>query len=777
MVVCAALLALFLIPGFAWVSWLHSADRLDLPTRLVLGAAWSFAAFAAVAGPFLWVHGSVTAYLTVLAAVWIIASAATGTLYVRSLRQAKIMLSATPVSTPTLARPGKQPAVRKQAALGLLAAYAVLVSGVLAGWTMVGSDPQEWRNRQQWITIGLPAILLVAAFLAAGLARFLEPLLRLGPEDDTLAPRLWSVVAGSFIVLQAVGAVAYNRPDWDDCYYLAAALDYQEGQVLNDQEPTHREGYPVQAIYRLMAWELWGATLGRIAGLGPLVLFHSVLPGLLVLACYAAYRALFTELLPRHWVPLALIGLCGFHLWGISNHGNAANHFLIRIWQGKAMLLHLGIPLTTTALIRFARQPVLRWWLTFIACLACGPAYSSSAIFLSTCLVVCLAPLLLATIPAGKRIAFTAGSILALAPTVGVGFLFWMAVHGDTAYQADNGRTAWQSWFFEWNRYAGNGSAEIIWLAALPFIWILLPGWRTRSLLVGLPVVLILTFANPVLQTAIAARLTGAVAYYRLFWLFPVGIGLGVVLALGSRLSARMLSGTSGATGTWLPLAACCAGLALSAALPGVWVWSDQNSAGPFMTPRLAENLERMPPDLKVIARKLADDPDIAEKRIVCPEEVVSFLTPYDRRFRFVTTRPGYTMYDVGREHRPAEAAERVFLTDGLWLPQFARLPDESWAMILRIAGKPPDAAPPNPWPAQENIPDLLGRYDVAYAVTSPALGRTDKEKFRYSRLREANLRRCGFRPLHEAKDDGYALWIREIRTGPAPTKSDADGN
>jgi hypothetical protein len=771
MIIASAALFLFLVPGYAWASWLHAADRLDVPTRLVLAFGWSFAAFSVVAGPFLWLQGSVPAYLTALGALWIVVTPLTAWLYARSSRRVKEVSVAKPgvgqVQVVTRAHP-RAIALPAFAVVGL---YALLVGVVLDNWSRGRAD----RSLQEWITIRFPVILVAGALLAFGLRRFSASLLRFGPEDESAPPRYWSAMAALLIGFQAVGAVAYGRPDWDDCYYLAAALDYQEGQVLNDQEPTHREGNPVQAIYRLMVWELWGGTLGRLSGLGPLVVFHSVLPGLLVLASYAAYRVVLGELLPRCWVPLALIGLSGFHLWGISNLGNASNHFLIRIWQGKAVLLHVGLPLTTFALFRFAHEPAVRWWLTLCACLVCGPGWSSSAIFLSVCLVGCLVPLWLLSVPPGKRLAFAAGSYVALAPTVGVGLLFWLAVRGDAAYHPELDRTSWQGWFFEWDRYSGNGSAEIVWLTTLPLMWVLVAVWRSRLFLIGLPALLLLTFANPLVQSVVASRLTGAVAYSRLFWLFPEGLGLGVLLALLSRLTEKAVGGVFGVSGSWLPLTACAAGLGMSMALPGVWVWGPQNSVGPFMVPQPTENWERMPPDLKVIARKLAEDAGVGDNRIVCGEEVASFLTPYSRRFRFVATRPGYTMYDIGRTRGPAEAAERLFLTDALWKPQFQRLTDEGFQMIVRIAGAESSSPRPDPWPTQENLSNLLDRYNVGYAVTSPAVGETARERAVRARLRDDNLRRTGFRLVYEGKS-GYGLWVREKRAASDSAAPGAGG-
>jgi hypothetical protein len=754
-------LVVFLLPGLGLARWLHRVDRFDLPTRLVLGLMWSFALFFVVAGPFLWLHGSIPAFLTVLGAVWIVLLAVAAAVCVRTRRQAPDETSFPVADKPATTRKRMSPPGWRIPIT--LCLYAALTGAIL----------YEWKTddvaRREWITLTLPALLLPGAGLAIALLRSARETLEYDPEDLAPAPRPWSLLAALLILLQAAGAIAYSRPDWDDCYYLAAALDFQEGSVLNSEEPTFREGFPVEPIYWLMGWELWGATLGRLSGVGPLVTFHSLLPGLIVIACYGAYRSAFAELVPRRWVALALIGLSAFHLWGISNLGNASNHFLIRSWQGKALLLHFDLPVVLFALMRLAREPGPRWGLTLCAALTAGVGFSSSAIFLSTCFVACTVPALLSSVPIGKRVAFAAGSLAALLPLVGVGALTWLAIRGNSVYLPESGRSSWQAWFFEWDRYAGAGSAEIIWLSTLPLAYVLVRDSRSRALLVVLPIVLLLTFGNPLWQQSVAGRLTGGVTYYRLFWLYPVGLGLSVLLALLSRLAGRLAGNHLGTGATWPALAVCLAGVAVSAFLPGEFVWSERNSPNPYMVPGPSENLEAMPAELKVIASRLTAEPDIDTRRIACGEEVASFLTPYRRRFRFVGTRDGYTMYSVGRSRGAAEAAERMYLTAALQRGRvFEQLPDAGWDLIVRTAGPGAEARRPEPWPSWQSLPQSLARYDVGYVITSPILGRNPNENRLRIAVRDDGLRESGFRRVF--KGEKYSLWKR-ADSGTATTQ------
>ena len=193
----------------------------------------------------------------------------------------------------------------------------------------------------------------VATVLACGLA-FAARSWRVPRLDTAVPSRLLCAAAVGAVLLQAGSTVAFSRPDWDDCYYLAAVADFEAGGRLNAEEPSHREGLRVPAHQRLLTWELCGAMLCKLSGLDPRVAFHSVLPPLLVLLAYAAYAPLFRQCVPAPWAPVAILGLSAVHVFGVSSHEAAANFLLPRLWQGKAILVHLALPLVVTRLLELA---------------------------------------------------------------------------------------------------------------------------------------------------------------------------------------------------------------------------------------------------------------------------------------------------------------------------------------------------------------------------------------------------------------------------------------
>jgi hypothetical protein len=754
-----AALATFLLPGYGWVTWLHARDRLGWPLRLVLGFAWSFALFSLLGGPFLWFRGQFSTFLAVLGLAWAVFGLAAAAAYARS-RQT--FGRAQPAGPPREGGPSDLP---PRPPLGGWLPF-VLSLGLAAGsallWMKVGA------RKQALLIAYSPALLLFGGWLAWRVRGPLAALLSFGAEDEAPPPRLWTAAAAAAVLLQAVSAVAYYRPDWDDCFYLAAVLDYKDAAALNQENPADRGlGFPMAPTHRALCWELWGAVLCRLSGSSPLVLYHSLLPGLLVLGAYAAYAGLLGDLLPRRWVPLALLVLSGYHVWGLSSQASAPNHFLVRVWQGKSVLLHLALPLTALALLRYARRPDWRWGATFCACLWCGVGASTSGVFLGGALVGCLSAALLPAVNGGRP-RFLAGAALALAPLALEALAVLAALPTNTGLRVAPaaGRSSWQAWLGEVQDQAGRGVPEVLWVVSLPLLAVLARGRVRRAYLVVYPALLLVTFANPFLAGRVMANVTSSSAYYRIFWLFPVGTGLAALLALSARLAGRLAEGLARRRFPHLPLALCGLALAASPLLPGAFVWAPANNLGPFMTPRLADNLEKAPAEVVLIADLLAHDPGVREGTILCGEEVASFLTPHSRSFRLVVSRP---MYTVGGLGHAGEALERFSL---VVLSQRGKaVPDLSWGdwdfLAAVLGGRVASELQADPArPTVRDFPRLLKRYRVSFVVTSPVFWAEGPLRQVVLRGREELLEESGFYAAYRGRE--YTLWKRRPQ-GRAP--------
>jgi hypothetical protein len=732
--------AVFLLSGYAWVCGLHGRDRLAWPLRWALGFAWSFAVFGTLAAPFLWFQLSFARFLSVFYPAWAIFGLAALIAYfwgARAERRRQDGASKTADETTPKQTGRALPPTSHKARLLLLGYLGALL---LAGLAWV-TDPQERLG----ILYMSPLLLLLGSYGAWRLYSLSGSLFDFTAADDGPAPRLWIALAVVAILGQAASAVIYSRPDWDDCYYLAAVLDYEQAEALNDQEPTHREGFEVNPVQRMLCWELLGAVVSHVSGATPMVLFHSLWSGLIVLLAYAAYSGLFAEFVPRRWVPIALLGLSGVYVWGISSHNTASNFLLPRPWQAKTILMHVLMPVLVVSLARYVRQPSWRWWLTLSACALASLTMSLSAIFLEVMLAACLAPVLLLAL--GRRWRVLVGVGIALAPLLAAGLFFRGNARVQSVSQVVPADAI--TWKAAVESYTAYGSAEVIWMLSLPLLAVLLRDRWRRTYLVSFPFVLAFTFANPLLYHQVAKNLTSYVTYFRMWWLFPIGPGLAVLFALSVRALNR---GAHGRMGVALGSVTALAGLLATFWLPNLHVWSSRNNfLGALGAPALAANLEKIPADLAPLVPILAAKADIRQSSILCTEQIASFLTGYSRDFRFVQTRPMYTPYQFYSVGRGSEGLERHAMTRVLHgEPLPADLSRANFAELKGVFGEKAFLQIFEPYfrnQTRESFPELCDRFHVQYVVTGP------------DDLADALLEQAGFQP--ERRSGKCALWSR----------------
>jgi hypothetical protein len=783
----AIALALFMLPGLVWVLWLHRGDRFGWPLRVTLGFIWSFALFSLLGGPFLWYGGTFGTFLIVVYNVWPICTLAGLWLSSRSPASANV-----PEVRETERTQVKR-AVTPQRTASALIGYALAAAYGLAGSACLYSWAALQGAAQGRILILSPLLLGIGTLAAVLLRRPLLANLQFTAEDDDEGPLLWTMTAGLLIVCQAAAVSVVFRPDWDDCFNLAAVRDYPESPFLNSRNPISLDPGAVNVTHRVLCLELWGSVLCHLTGADPQTLFHSLLPGLLVLACYAAYAGLIGQIVPRRWVLLSLVGLSAYFVFGLCGPYGGTNHFLIRIWQGKALLPHLAMPVTATMLLRFARRHDFASWASLVASVCAGLGFSTSAIFLDAALIGCLSLALVPTILRGRQETVAAGSGNTLLGTLkflgaaaaaclplaveGLAILAGMhrgeeVGHSGAPVAANPAAShALQVWFAILDSTTiGQGCADLLWLFLLPLLGLLLCEYRRLAYPVVYPLLLLATFANPWLCYQMATYVTSKDAYYRLFWLFPAGPGLGMTFALLGRLAAK--AAHSADRGLWrhLPLIVAAAGGLLLAALPGLFVWGPENNNGPYMVAGLGRNPQKMPPDLVQIARFLESDPHAEEHPILSGEEVASFLTPWSSRFRYVLTRLFY-LPGFGVEAQYRQATEPYLLLQVAYAGKSAdelrklRYLVGATATISPELFRQADKLPPLPQadllPRMAEVPELIRRHRVDYLITSPPLwlagpGSDDLRRELIAQRGEF-LRQLGYQEAYAGNE--YSVW------------------
>ncbi|MBR5116088.1 MAG: hypothetical protein IK096_03385, partial [Lachnospiraceae bacterium] len=199
------------------------------------------------------------------------------------------------------------------------------------------------------------------------------------------------------VVFQLVMALLFVPFDGDDAYYVVQSVLADQADTMNRILPY--TGYSTALDFRhaLATWPLWIAFVSRISGIHAAIMAHTILPVVLIPAHYFVLSLIGLHLFKRRR-DLNLLFLCFMCL--LSMFGNVSIYtpetfFLMRTWQGKALIGSMVIPLLCYVLLLFAssergvawmaesrrerRYPWIFLWLTNIA----AGFFSTSGILLT----------------------------------------------------------------------------------------------------------------------------------------------------------------------------------------------------------------------------------------------------------------------------------------------------------------------------------------------------------------------------------------------------------
>lgn len=159
---------------------------------------------------------------------------------------------------------------------------------------------------------------------------------------------IYEYAAVFFIILQVVGVTMFASSDADDAMYVSTAVtaDYTDTmfQYVGDTGAEYGQ-FPTR--YVMSPFPIFVAALSRLISIHPTIVAHTILPVFFIPLSYCVYYLLFMELFGKNRRKAAL-GLCFLSLlnvWGNVSVYTAATFLFLRIWQGKAILANVILPL------------------------------------------------------------------------------------------------------------------------------------------------------------------------------------------------------------------------------------------------------------------------------------------------------------------------------------------------------------------------------------------------------------------------------------------------
>ena len=192
---------------------------------------------------------------------------------------------------------------------------------------------------------------------------------------DGLRKRMKSQELLFFLLLIAI--IAYQcatyffkmHLDEDDSRFVVHAVEAYSHNVLLTNNPATGEysGFLIGELKKdlVSPWPIYLALAGRISGLHPTILAHTLLPPLYLLLVYLVYwmigKVLFDGDCAKSLLFTALVA------WGMMFYGghtrSLGDFTLVRIWQGKAALGAIAIPMVFLVFLWMHRYGEEAAWL------------------------------------------------------------------------------------------------------------------------------------------------------------------------------------------------------------------------------------------------------------------------------------------------------------------------------------------------------------------------------------------------------------------------------
>ncbi len=163
-------------------------------------------------------------------------------------------------------------------------------------------------------------------------------------------PKLLSLLCILIIGFQIYQYVFYTHVDDDDAFYVGTATtSIQTNSLYKYSSTTGAEkGEQHLMRYRLGPFPLYLAIVSSVINIHPAIVAHVVFPVIFVLVVYTIYYLIGNTLFKGNQKSSLLLVLLisVLQIWGCYSVRTSEAFFLFRIWQGKALLAAMILPLT-----------------------------------------------------------------------------------------------------------------------------------------------------------------------------------------------------------------------------------------------------------------------------------------------------------------------------------------------------------------------------------------------------------------------------------------------
>ena len=311
---------------------------------------------------------------------------------------------------------------KKSPGMRLLTGYLMIFSV-----TEILTLPMTWAKLPFHILKYSLAGAMAAMALAGTILIFRERYVSSGdsPSKIRIAVYLWVAAVLSF--LQLVIASFFAHMDADDAFYVATATTTVHTDTIFSVNPYTGYAYTyLPSRYILSPFPVFLAVISSLSGIHPAIVAHVLFPAVFILLAYLVLYQYAEKWFPGDKDARGIFMILGAVLVWFSGYSiyNSENFQMIRIWQGKACLAAVSLPLLLHLgmCIIMEREKEYPWIMLLMADISCC-LLSSMGIMLSCIMLVILTVMGLVRFRSLQKAACTA---LCCLPSLLLGMVYIM---------------------------------------------------------------------------------------------------------------------------------------------------------------------------------------------------------------------------------------------------------------------------------------------------------------------------------------------------------------
>lgn len=338
------------------------------------------------------------------------------------------------------------------------------------------------------------------------------------------------VIFGTVIIVLLI--ILYHS-DADDSFYLAQSSTILESGRINPYEQsTGIAAFSDQTQYSLVGYEIWTAVICFVFNINTAVLYHSLLPVMFIIMHFLVMYDIGKALFKNNASVFLILIMCFDILGGYSVYSQGA-FAMLRLWQGKAVLVNVIMPFLMLVFIKIFRNKDSNKYDIDIS------KYDKIMLYTVLLSGLFISVVGLYLVPIEYALFFTVYFIYALIghkvmkdvfslilPVAGVlpfVAVYFLCLTSDNVVQiaTDNAETLSYMHILK----DINGTGIIIPVFILAVLFFAMQKKSVEKCIFAIyPFVGICTFANPLICRYVARYITGTPVYWRVFWLFSFNI-------------------------------------------------------------------------------------------------------------------------------------------------------------------------------------------------------------------------------------------------------------